>query len=542
MAGNLTLTIAGIDRSSMLQKSTLNINDEAQNRSTCRFQIVDVDGVYKPRAGHSISLVDADGDIVFSGSIEKPKRSKKLAGGALRTDVTCVDHNQIADRHIVARSYVGQTAGYIVRDIVTNDLAGEGIAVIGSSISVTGSQIGAVLSGAAEVGTAQVGAIRHTGVQDGPVIDEATFVYEKASAAFDALAELIGFYWNIGYDKTLTFAPPEQVQAPIAISEAAELNDDGSARSNFRDMQVEESREQYRNRQFLRAGTGETDSRVETFKGDGATGTFLLSFPAHTEPVVTVNAVAKTVGIGGVETGKDWYWNKGENTLTQDDAAAALISTDTLSATYTGEYPLIVVSSNDNAIAERASVEGGSGVYEEIIDDESLDTVDLANEKAAALLRRYGRIPERVEFQTDTSGLRAGQLVTIWSPDNGVDGDYFIESIDGSDIGAADGRIRSDVTCILGERLDNWVDYFRRLTDSGRRFILRENETLAVGRGVGETVALTDVLTFQQDAAVGAVVGAAIVGFSEISLDAVTAVTGSVVGTGEVGTALVGSG
>ncbi|HEX6956265.1 MAG TPA: hypothetical protein VF156_15430 [Agromyces sp.] len=540
MAGALTLTIGGVDRSSMLQKGSLQIADEAQNRSTCRFVIVDTAGVYRPTTGVEVTIVDADGNTVFGGSIEKPRRSKRTKGGALSTDVTCVDYNAIADRHIVARSYVGQAAGEIVRDIVQNDLAGEGISVIGSTISVTGSQIGDVLSGAAEVGTAQVGAIRHTGVQDGPVIDEATFVYEKASQAFDALAELIGFYWNIGYDKTLTFAPPEQVQAPFDIIEGSDAPD-ADQRSNFRDLVVEESREQYRNRQYLRAGTGETDSRTESFKGDGATKTFLLAFPAHTEPVVTVNGVAKTVGIQGVETGKDWYWNKGESELTQADGAAALLSTDTLAATYTGEYPLIVVSSNDDAIADRAAIEGGSGVYEEIIDDESLDTVDLANEKAAALLRRYGRIAERIDFQTDETGLRAGQLVRIWSPDNGVDGDYFIESIDASDVGAADGRIRHDVTAILGERLDNWIDFFRRLTDSGRRFILRENETLAVGRGVGEAVSLTDALVLEQAGATSAVVGAAIVGFSEIG-DVATVVTGSVVGTGVVGTALVGSG
>ncbi len=536
MAGALTLTIGGVDRSSMLQKGSLQIADEAQNRSTCRFALVDTAGVYRPTTGVEVRITDADGNTVFGGSVEKPRRSKRRKGGALATDVTCVDYNQIADRHIVARSYVGQTAGYIVRDIVANDLAGEGIAVVGSSISVTGSQIGV-----SEIGTAVIGAIRHTGVQDGPVIDEATFVYEKASAAFDALAELVGFYWNIGYDKVLTFAPPEQVQAPFAIVEGSD-DVDADRRSNFRDLVVEESREQYRNRQYLRAGTGETDPRVESFKGDGATKSFLLSFPAHTEPVVTVNGVPKSVGIQGVETGQDWYWNKGESELTQDDAAAALTSADTLAATYTGEYPLIVVSSNDNAIAARAAVEGGSGVYEEIIDDESLDTVDLANDKAAALLRRYGRIPERIDFQTDTTGLRAGQLVSILSPDNGVDGDYFIESIDASDPGAADGRIRHDVTAILGERLDNWIDFFRRLTDSGRRFILRENETLAVGRGVGETVTITDSFAFAQAASSAAVIGLAEIGFSEIGDTGVTPVTGSVIGIGEVGTALVGSG
>lgn len=46
---------------------------------------------------------------------------------------------------------------------------------------------------------------------------------------------------------------------------------------------------------------------------------------------VQVNGVAKTVGIYGQDTGKDWYWIPGARLLIQDAGAAPLASTDTLS-------------------------------------------------------------------------------------------------------------------------------------------------------------------------------------------------------------------
>lgn len=497
----------------MLGIGSLRIDDQAQNRSTCNFTLRDPNGVYTPQTGHEVLIYDDAGDLVFGGSIERPKRRRLISGGPLETTVACVDFNQIADRHIVARTYSNTTAGEIVRDIVTNDLAGEGISVIGSTINTTGSQVGI-----GEVGSAEVGTISHTGVQNGPVIDEATFVYQTAAECFSDLAELIGFYWNIGYDKLLTFAPPEQVTAPFAVAEGAGIG--GAA--NFRDMSVEESRDQYRNRQYVRAGTDVTDPRTETFKGDGNTKTFTLAFPAATEPVVEVSLsggafTAKTVGIGGVETGMDWYWNKGENTITQDDAGTALTSSDVLRVNYQGSFPIIVASAGQDEINARAAIEGGSGIYEDLVDAQDLDSLDLAIEKAASLLRRYASIPASVEFETDVAGLRAGQLVHITSSEHSIDADFFIENVSSMDIGAQDRRLRTTVTAVSGERLDNWIDFFRRMVTTGRHFVLRENEALALGRTAAETVTVTDELTVTSGAYAGAIVGTAVTGFSEVA-------------------------
>lgn len=51
---------------------------------------------------------------------------------------------------------------------------------------------------------------------------------------------------------------------------------------------------------------------------------------------VTVNGQARTVGVYGVDTGRDWYWLPGTALLIQDPAAAPLTASDTL--VLNGEY------------------------------------------------------------------------------------------------------------------------------------------------------------------------------------------------------------
>lgn len=543
----LSLTIDGTERVALLRTSTLDIPNALQARGTCRFTLDDAplaltpDLGYRPAEGEQVRVTYGD-VVLFAGTVDEVNWWVEAGTEPALTvsDITCVDYNQIPDRHLVARSYEAMTAGAIVRDVVERDLAGEGISVVGSALQLSGSEVGPV----AMVGTAQVGSIEYAGVEDGPMVDAATFAYMPASQVFHELAELVGFYWNIDHDKVLTFAPRDQRSAPFAISEAADTDPiTGDARSNFRGMRVRRSRDQYRNRQFVRAGIDVTDPRTEYFKGDGAAKTYTVAFPMQTEPTVTVGGVAKTVGIKGLDQpgSHDWYWNKGLHELVQDDGAVALTSAETLAITYRGSFPIVIASSSQAEVDARAAIEGGTGVYEDVVDDTSIDSTEQAHDKANALLRRYGQIPESVEFETDQPGLQAGQLLPVWSPRHGLDGLYLIESANVRDVGVGSSFLRTSVKAVSGERTDTWVDFFRKVVQQGRRFVLRENERLQLGRTTVDVLGLADVLTLAQAGSEDAVVGEAMVGGSEVTGTPVL-VTGSVVGTAEVGLAVTGTG
>ena len=445
-----TLAIGGVDKTGMFEFPSLSISDNLNHRNDCSFVLSDQTGVYRPSVGQEV-IITKDGTRIFAGSIDEWEE-EDLPGQVVEGIIPCVDYNQIADRHLVARVYENQTLGAIVADMVTQDLAGEGITT--------------------------------TNVQSGPIIAKAAFNYRTVAEAFNELSQLTGYDWYIDYYKDLHFFSRETNTAPFSITDAS---------YNYRNMKVRYTREQYRNRQYIRAGHDITDARTEEFKGDGKTKTFPLSFPVAKVPsAITVNGASKSVGIKGVDTGKDWYWNKGEREIVQDDAAAALISTDTLAVTYQGLYPIIISSQDDTEIAARASTEGGTGLYEDVEEDTNIDSRDLATSKAEALLRRFGRIPRIITFETDTGGLRAGQLISITNARRNLSGNFLIESVTAR---ADQLDLVYTVKALDGEALGGWVEFFQKLAQSTRKFVIRENEVLGLLRRFSEAIVLTDALS-----------------------------------------------
>lgn len=468
----IVLTIGGVDKTSLLRVDSLQLTDTLNARDTCSFNLLDKTGTYRPVVGQESIITD--GARVFAGTIDEPDETAIPGSSALEFQCSCVDYNQIPDRHLVARVYENQTLGAIVRDIVTQDLAGEVITVIK--------------------------------VQDGPTITKAVFNYRTATEAFNDLAELTGYAWNIDYYKDLAFFARETNLAPFSLTDTSK---------NFRNMSVKPTRGQYRNKQYIRAGQDITDPRTDSFKGNGKDKSYVLNFAVAKVPTVKVNGVDKTKGIRGLETGKDFYWSKGEKEITQDDAGTPLASTDTLDVTYQGLFPIILVSQSDSEISSRQAVEGGTGIYEAIEDDQSIDSQSLATQKADGLLRRFGRIPRIIEFETDTVGLAAGQLITINVTRHNLNAQFLIDSVAAWDV---EGKfLRYRVRALDGESLGSWVDFFKKLAEAGRKFVIRENEVLVLLRRSTDTVILTDTFTATSSAYAVAEVGTAIVGFSEVS-------------------------
>ena len=474
----LTLTIGGVVKTSLLHAGSLRITDELNTRNTCGFTLIDEAGTYRPIVGQVVSITNG-GVTIFGGTIDSVKEREIPGNIANRFEVTCVDYNQIVDRHRVAREYLADTIGDIVVDIVTQDLAGEGITVQGS---VAGS---------------------------GPTITRILFNYATVAEAFNELAQLIGYYWNIGYDKVLSFTDRATNAAPFDLTDSNEKFLAGS-------MLVETTRAQYRNRQYLRAGYERTNSRTEDFAGESAKRSFTLIFPVALEPSVTVDTgggpVAKTIGIRGIDTGKDWYYQKNDQIISQDDGGTVLAPGDRLHVTYQGLYPLSIMAQDDLEIAGRVSVEGGTGVYEDIENEPNIDGGDLAYDKAMGILQRYGVIPRIVTYETDSSGLASGQLQSINITRHNIDAYYLIDKVDTRDVDGI--NIRYAIRAVSGESLGSWYEFFRKMAAAGKQWIVRENEVLVLIRRFSDAVALTDTDSYVS-AARESRVGTALVGYSE---------------------------
>jgi hypothetical protein len=438
----LTVKVGGIDRTARLVPGSVQLPWRINERSEAGFRLKIKAGGYHPQPLEPV-LIQLDGADVYEGFVWDPEETRiiPVSGNAsMEIGVRCVDLHLLADRRRVADSYDNMPAGDIVRDLLEQFLAVEGVTA----------------------GT----------IQDGPMVSRAVFNYLPLSQCLDELAELAGFYWEIRPGRVLDFASRETNAATWALN--------GNAR--VKELSVRRHREQYRNVQYLRAGQGTTDQRTDHFKGDGESRTFTLAFPVATKPAVKVNGVdvdPAQVGIRGLDQGRTWYWQKDDAVISHDDAAAPLAAADVLEVTYQGLYPLVVQATDSTELDARVAAEGGTGLYEEVDQAANIDTEAAALEYASAKLRRYATLNGEIAFMTPTPGLRAGQLLPVNLPEHDVAGDYLITEVTLADGGlGVHGRWEYSVRAVSGEAVGGWIQFFKRLADKGQSYVIRDNEVL----------------------------------------------------------------
>ena len=475
-----TLRTAGVVRHVI--PSSLLWEDQLNGRSTLRFNLIsEALAGYRPVDGESVTLTDADGvTATFAGTLEEPGEQLLFDGACLTQNLhrcRAASHDALADKAIVAASYVAQALRAIVQDIVaTTSLAAAGVTATDY-------------------------------VDVGPTLTLA-FNYKAGSTCFTELCEQAGFAWWIDTDKKVHMQARVSVTAPFAMSDAA---------PHCSRLLVLRRKTNYRNVQYVRAGIDLTAFRTESFVGDGTRKVFTVAYPVGAVPTtIAVNGVAQTFGIRGVETGKAWYWNKGNTEIQQDDAGTALTDAQTLAVTYQGQVPIIVSARNESAIAARVAIEGGAGEYNNVDDDPTINSSTVALDKAQALLARYGTIEDVVEWETEDAGLRAGQLIPLSFVKHDLDSEFLIERVSA--------RARDDINCTLvysvralsGDGVGGWVAFFQKLLDARRSFIVRDNEVLLVLRTLTDGLVLGDSLS-ANGAAPESRIGSAVIGFAEVA-------------------------
>lgn len=362
---------------------TLNVNNTIGQRSTCTFTAWDATGLISWGQGTRVQVYDLNNTLVYGGFLEQDKITKPGFSALLQHQVTCKDYHYLADKRLAARSYLLQTAGSIVIDLINNYLSAEGVTFTSASIVA------------------------------GATLPEVVFNYELVSKCIDAIATQTGYWWQIDNNKVLWFQPYGGLNAPFALDGTTVSQDDKLVYTN--------GNPQYVNRQFVTGGWDQTNTQTETRHGDGVSQAFALSYQVSRNLVsITLNGVAQTVGIKGVQTGYQWYAAEGDQTIAQDPSGTILISTDTLVITYRGRYPVVALAANDALITSQVSLEGGgTGYVESKYHNAKVKTLSGAFQIAASLLAHYGQKMRTVSWQMRASaaaGLQQGQLMTVNLP------------------------------------------------------------------------------------------------------------------------------
>ena len=433
-----------------IDKGSFIVEKRIEERSTASFIVTDITGAATYSRGMLVEIFDTDLSSIFVGYIDKASRKRQGATGSiLKHGITCIDNHYLADKRLVVKAYTSKTLEYIVEDIMTDYLVAEGVS--------------------------------EGSIQTGPTIAEAIFNYVKVSDAFDALKELSGFTWYIDADKKLYFINRSTYLATWDLDSSTYRPIKGS-------VTIDDGNPLYRNRQYIKGGTGVTSQQVGTFTGDAVALAFTVGYPINSVPTVAVvDRAAQTVGIKGVDTGKDAYWSKGDATIV---FTVAPENAKAVTITYYGQYPLIIRADNNTAVLATAAIDGTSGIVEDVITEAYHETSDSMTESARGKLAVYCKNTERFKYRTTDKGLEPGQIQKItYSPFNLSSYEMLIESVT---ISAYGGNIEYSVVCLTGPVNGSWVKFFSNILSRQEKSIKIGDSLLLVLLVENNTVLLTE--------------------------------------------------
>ena len=394
---------------------------------------------------------------IWGGTVEGYVESDITVGETttLRFTYRCVDFSQLTSRNLVLQTLTNTTAGAIVTGFA-------------SSLNLFNYGITA--------GT----------IEDGAKIESITFNYLPMEICLDELAELSGFFWNVDKDKKLNFQPVDSAAAPFSLT---------ATNRPYRQIRFQENRGNFINQVFVRAGSRvDEEDIVEVQKGDGDKRAFVVSAPIGAPPTVEVNTGSgystQTVGVNGIGTASQWYYNTGTPVIVQDPNETVLSATDKIKVTFKGRYPIIVSATDDASVVERFNVEGyGTGVYQKVVDALDVENQEEAQQRAESVLRQYSRARLTCSYTTDTGGLVAGQSQLIDLPEHGIDARFLIEKVSASMLD--DGTLRYNVQAAATQTVAGW-SYWKQKTRQDRKFVVRENEVLNQLERLSDDMTLSD--------------------------------------------------
>jgi hypothetical protein len=453
----MQVTIAGTVV--FVQHGSVQITRAVGQRSTGQFTVVDSTGTQRFYQGQPVAITDNNNNTAFVGVVTSDQRVRSAQDSTIEHTVQVSDNHYYADAKLAPYSAQNKTCGQIVNDLINNFLASEG---------VTAGQI-----------------------DSGPVVVSLVSNYATCADVLDALVAKAGggWYWVINDPKTLHFR--QQTTAPAA---PFVVDDDIIERGT--DV-VTHSADQYRNTQYMLGGVTQTPQQTETRQGDGKTIAFTMGYELNSAPTITLNGVSQTVGILGVDTGKDWYWNLGSQIITQDGGGTKLVSTDTLQVIYIGQFASVAISSDNAAIATMQARAGGAttGIVEAVAFDTTTTSSDQAFQSAAGYLSTYAQDLDVFQGMTTSYGFIEGQLATVNVPAHDFNNaPMLIEQVVITDLGPLSAEIADlyyTLKCVSGPTNTGWQAFFKNLAGQAQQIIgaitLGQSSTLTVLESVSET-------------------------------------------------------
>jgi hypothetical protein len=297
--------------------------------------------------------------------------------------------------------------------------------------------------------------VRGPDLMTGALLPSTQYAYKKISDNIKDAASKSKYSWRVDENLKLIVRDRAYTPAPWPL-----YSFDPALKGPISMPKLTRQSPLYCNRQYV---TGAID--LQTFPegkvGDGTTQSWGLSYPIDSISSITLDGNPQTFGVQGVDTGKAFYYQPGQNALSTDstlfpeqDAQIAVI--------YVGQVPYTSMRENTAQQAALALIDSTTGIVEASEDCGGLPA-------AAADAIAQARIDERAilsmdwEYTTERGGLAPGQLQTIFVPEYGiVDTDVLITDIKTNLWADSNGTLNylHDVTTTSGPNLGSWERIF----------------------------------------------------------------------------------
>lgn len=384
--------------------------------------------------------------------------------------------------------------------------------------------------------------------------DDIRASFKKPTVFLNSLADFVGNYWFIDYERDIHFFDRETSTAPFEITDTSD---------NFDNLSIDIDASQLKNRQVVRGGTKVSDtSYSQVVEGDSATrewimkgqfenltielddgsSTDLMEAGTTTTNVTAVghglvtgdyivnrtrsNAVrsitkvdndnftveavtaqtngdtfskfdtAKTVGIEFIvdETTVDYVSNFNEKSIRATDSEVTLDAGDFLLFTYDEIIPIRVQVSDYASIVAMKALIGGDGIFDgAVITDTSLNSTQMARDRAQAEVDQYSNAIVNIDFVTDYEGLESGQILSVTDTNKGIDDDYVIQKVK---IKYKNGFDFPVFSITAASSLFGIIEYFQQLSEQITERLIDEDEVIDQIVGENVTITISDVNTF----------------------------------------------
>jgi len=381
----IQVLINSIDMSDQLSWEDFEVEQAITNEvDTARFEYRKYgDRTYTPAINDEVEIFEGANKI-FGGYIMNIEESNISGANGLIFRVTATDYGAMLGGILVAQAYESQTIGEIIIDIISN----------------------------------YAPAFTTTNVFSNFAVTKIAFNEISITDCIKKLAEIVKYDWYVDEDKDIHFFPKMTNSAPYDLTDTSGNYIAETLTRNIDGTQIV-------NQVKVRGGEGDGDTYtgVITVQGND-TAIFNLPYKFSNLTIeldIGAGYVSKTVGQDFDDTFSthDCLQNFQEK---QIKFPSVLADGDKIRYSGNPKVPIKVVVTNSGSVSQ-------FGLKEKIINDATIIDMATARKRAKAEILAYQYGSNEINFETYSSGIRAGMVINLTSDKRDSSDNYVINRV-----------------------------------------------------------------------------------------------------------------